>query len=248
MCLSTPGFKRNFLLPEHLLKRHSTTHHPFQSCHSPASVCQDLVLRHCTNCPQHSQIYRTPCHLSAFSQLTQFSQCTSHFAPLSIPTAPFISFSGSITHSKIQEPKVGRVFRKDENHGQKLIFELPFKNQYYPYIVCSLFQPHCFQIMHSQVSALITTWVNSLSFFLLVFQEEIKILLSFVKCSEIYSENTLFKRKVFTLDTNIFIQSQKKGSEIGSNNDPEVLNSYSVRNDRARPGTSGWKRSDFRGI
>lgn len=33
---------------------------------------------------------------------------------------------------------------------------------------------------------------------------------------------------------------------MGSNNDPEVLNSYSVRNDGAGPGTSGWKRGNFR--
>lgn len=79
MRLSTPGFNRNFLRPEHLLTRHSTIHHPFQSCHSPASACQDLVLRHCTNCPQHSQIYRTPCHPSAFS-FPSLSLLSSHSA------------------------------------------------------------------------------------------------------------------------------------------------------------------------
>lgn len=77
--LEHPEFNRNFLHPEHLLTRHSTINHPFQPCHSPASVCQDLLLRHCTNTT-------SPCTLStafpnlqnsmsssAFSLLTQFS-------------------------------------------------------------------------------------------------------------------------------------------------------------------------------
>lgn len=128
---ASPRSHRNSAHPEQLWTRHFTIYHPVQFCHSAASLCQDLVLKHSTNTSpacilspafpglQNSRSFLcllfprviNP-HLSGFSCMEAILHLWS--CPL-----PLLSFPGSTTCFKMQESKLCAVSRTDENHIQK---------------------------------------------------------------------------------------------------------------------------------